>query len=163
MVGRLRRMSYVDRIWDKTFFPVEAPEVLPSQERPCPDSLLFERWCQQWCSSLASNPSRAAIRKKKLLLQDRYWDFYHRADKACREHTSDEYYCIFHVYRDWFEKLDLAELALQPPEEYFLEPHVHKALLLAAAKEEEERKREEKKTPALYVGADQEQDAGDEA
>jgi hypothetical protein len=152
-------MSYVDRIWEKNFL---SHEVLPSQEKPCPDSFVFERWCRQWCSSLAETPSLAAIRQKKLLLQDRYWDFYQRADKACREHTSDQYYCIFHVYREWYEKLDMAELSLQPPEEYFRDPQVQRALAIAAAKEELEKKREEKKIPALYVGENQRQDANDE-
>jgi hypothetical protein len=130
--------DYVDRIWEKdvVFLPKENPQVAAQAPRvpkpPCPEAQGFREWCRALCADLTEQPTYALIRKKKDMLQDEFWNQYFMLDHEHKEHIDNYSSCLFHVYRDYYKRLRLAQIAVEPADEYFLEPD--QRLLLAKAR-----------------------------
>ena len=89
------------------------------QEEPniCRRGESFLTWVEELCAKVAQDPQEWVINRAYLLLQHRYFRWYSAAPVRCREAVSDRsHFCIYHAYRQGYERLLDIELGVAPVE-----------------------------------------------
>lgn len=101
-----------DDLWGKNSF--ELPE---KSEDFCQYAQQFHEWAADLCTQAAEDPSVVFVNQAKVLLVNRYMDWYSSVPKAHQDHigTRSSHTCIFQVFLRSYAKLRQLELSLTPP------------------------------------------------
>lgn len=99
-----------DTIWTR-FDDFELPEIPANL---CSYALAFSNWAVQ-ALDVSQDPTIYAVTKAKLLLVDRYFEWYSIAPSRHRYHFSPNgHTCIFQVFIQCYQRLKALELSLTP-------------------------------------------------
>ncbi len=81
----------------------------------CQFAIKFADWIDTYCR-LNEEPTHREINQNKLMLQDRYFDWYNAVPRGHRRRIGGPgHICVYHVYMGAYERLKVAELSLLPP------------------------------------------------
>jgi len=95
---------------DSGFELVEEPPNL------CTCARAFSAWAEALCANVESSPSHWALNRAKLVLAERYFEWYAIVPKRHREAVRDHgHRCIFPVFREAWFRLRQLQLTVDPP------------------------------------------------
>lgn len=103
-------MPSVDWFEDTRF---ELPDEPPNL---CEPALAFAVWAEALCAAVERSPEPWEINRAKLLLAERYFEWYAVVPRRHRETVRDHaHHCIFRVLRDAWFRLRQVQLSVDPP------------------------------------------------
>ena len=87
----------------------------PVKEEMCPFAYGFNAWVEKMLMIL-DEPSLAKINQAKILLLDKYFEYYRSVPLSHRQRLGPNgHTCIFQVFLSCYERLYIAGLTLVPP------------------------------------------------
>jgi hypothetical protein len=100
-----------DTIWDR----FEDFEFFEEPVQLCRYAQAFSDWVAQ-ALDVSQDPNVIVVNQAKLLLVDKYFEFYSVVPKRHRKHLGDRgHTCIFQVFLHVYQQLKALELSLTPP------------------------------------------------
>ena len=100
-----------DTIWNR----FDDLEFSREPARLCRYAEAFSDWVVQ-ALDVSQNPNIVAVNQAKVLLVDKYFEFFSVAPKQHRYHFSPSgHVCIFQVFIEFYQRLKTIELSLTPP------------------------------------------------
>lgn len=88
----------------------------PPDLNVCAHAQAFSEWADVLCANVEAHPSGWAINQAKLVLSERYFEWYAVVPRKHRETVRDRAHrCIFHVFRDAWLWLRQIQLTVDPP------------------------------------------------
>ena len=98
---------------------------MPEEKRPiCVYAQKFAEFAEPLCADAVQNASLVTVNQAKLLLLDKYWEWYRVVPMRHRSLNgpNSRHTCIFGVFEAAYNRLKLIELALTPPMLFIPEP-----------------------------------------
>ena len=87
----------------------------PDEPEVCRYAQAFSGWAAQ-ALDLGEEPNVVAVNQAKVLLVDKYFDYFSVVPKRHRYHSSPRgHICIFQVFLQYYQQLRALELSLTPP------------------------------------------------
>lgn len=102
--------------------PVEFSFSTEEPDAHCSYACVFQEWTEELASQLLVQATIVSINQAKVLLLDQYQKWRDSVPKAHQSYTGNRHICIFHVFDDFYKRLRMAELSLQPPMLFLPEP-----------------------------------------
>jgi hypothetical protein len=99
-----------DKMWNR-FDDFELPEEQPNF---CRFAQKFSEWVGELLK-ITPNPSIVSVNQAKVLLLDKYFDWYRAVPTSHRRIADKGHVCIYQVFRQAYEQLKVVELSLTPP------------------------------------------------
>ena len=107
-------MGFEER-FKSIWFQQREIDVQPLPENKCVFAQSFSQWVMGLFKCL-EDPSIVAVNQAKVLLQDKYFEYYRYVSKKHRKHRSPRgHICIFQVYEAAYDQLKVIELQITPP------------------------------------------------
>lgn len=109
----------LDDIWQIRDFELPAPG-----PNFCVFARQFNDWVGKVCTDAVRDPTDIGINQAKVLLVDRYFEWYSAVPQAHKNHlgTRDSHTCIFQVFLNAYTTLKAAELSITHPPRFFEPP-----------------------------------------
>lgn len=80
--------------------------MLEARNEPCKHALLFTTWVNDLLAYLQEEPTRSRLYIAQKQLQDKYFELRSLVPAEHRDLVTDTYHrCIWHVYRDTYQRL----------------------------------------------------------
>jgi hypothetical protein len=95
-------------------------QIVEAAPAPCSYAAAFMEWAEALVTSAVATHDLVSVTEAKLLLQERYWQYYSVVPKRHREMVSSRgnHLCLFAVYQSSFDALQAETLSLKPPVYY---------------------------------------------